>query len=133
MSADGNTVVFTTHSVEDIERSHRVVVLAPGGRLVAVGSPTEVLQRAGAATFPDLYAMLVGSPATPAPEQRSTLADTLNSPASDIRADLRVVADVLQNFRSNFPHDGNPVGNNAETPNAKNQTQKFKPKKQTQN
>lgn len=61
MCADGSTVVFTTHSVEDIERSHHVVVLAPGGRLVAVGTPGEVLHRAGAATFSDLYATLAGS------------------------------------------------------------------------
>ena len=52
MSADGNTVVFTTHSVEDIERSHRVAVLAPGGRLVTVGTPSEVLRRMGAWTLP---------------------------------------------------------------------------------
>src|SRR3954453_1635015 len=51
MSADGSTVVFTTHSVEDIERSDHVVVLAPGGRLVAVGTPAEVLQRVGVADF----------------------------------------------------------------------------------
>jgi len=44
----------------------------------------------------------------------SHLADALGSPQSDIRADLRIVADVLDNFRSNFPHDGNPVGSNAE-------------------
>src|SRR3954465_1924460 len=58
MSADGSTVVFTTHSVEDIERSHHVVVVAPGGRLVAVGTPAEVLQRVGAASFADLYGAL---------------------------------------------------------------------------
>src|SRR3954465_10963939 len=61
MCADGSTVVFTTHSVEDIERSHHVVVLAPGGRLVAVGTPAEGLQRAGAASFSDLYTKLAGS------------------------------------------------------------------------
>src|SRR5947208_12386972 len=60
MCADGDTVVFTTHSVEDIERSHHVLVLAPGGRLVAVGSPAEVLQQSGADSFPDLYTMLAG-------------------------------------------------------------------------
>jgi hypothetical protein len=52
--------------------------------------------------------------ATNATEPRSDLADALNSPASDIRADLKVVAVVLDMFRTNFPHDGNPVGNNAE-------------------
>jgi hypothetical protein len=50
---------------------------------------------------------------SPAPEA-SHVADSLNSPQSDIRTDLRIVSDVLDNFRSNFPHDGNPVGSNAE-------------------
>jgi hypothetical protein len=49
-----------------------------------------------------------------APLEISHLADQLNSPATDIRADLRILTEVLTNFRSNFPHDGNPVGNNAE-------------------
>jgi hypothetical protein len=52
--------------------------------------------------------------APPATDSRSELADTLNSPASDIRADLKVVSMIVDTFRTNFPHDGNPVGNNAE-------------------
>ncbi len=48
------------------------------------------------------------------PAEISHLADALNSPTGDIRADLKIVADVLENFRTNFPHDGNPVGNNTE-------------------
>jgi hypothetical protein len=50
----------------------------------------------------------------PSPVQTSDLAHELNSPTTDIRADLRVVADVLDSFRSNFPRDGNPTGSNAE-------------------
>lgn len=46
--------------------------------------------------------------------ERSPLADTLNSPTTDIRADLRLVSDIIETFRSNFPKDGNPVGTNAE-------------------
>ncbi|MCX6955737.1 MAG: hypothetical protein NTV51_26635 [Verrucomicrobia bacterium] len=46
--------------------------------------------------------------------ERSTLADTLNTPSSNIRADLRVVSDILATFRTNFPREGNPVGTNAE-------------------
>lgn len=46
--------------------------------------------------------------------ERSALADGLNSPATDIRADLRLVSDAVDTFRSNFPRDGNPVGSNAE-------------------
>jgi len=52
--------------------------------------------------------------AVPPPAEVSHLADQLNAPAGDIRADLRIVADLLDAFRSNFPHDGNPVGENAE-------------------
>ncbi len=50
----------------------------------------------------------------PPPLDRSPLADTLNSPATDIRADLRVVSDIIETFRTNFQKDGNPVGTNAE-------------------
>lgn len=53
--------------------------------------------------------------ATPPPaEPRSTLADELNLPTTDIRSDLQVVTVLLDSFRSNFPRDGNPVGTNAE-------------------
>ncbi|MBI4622267.1 MAG: hypothetical protein HY736_03470 [Verrucomicrobia bacterium] len=48
------------------------------------------------------------------PLERSNLADALNSPATDIRADLRLVSEILDTFRSNFPREGNPVGTNAE-------------------
>ncbi len=57
----------------------------------------------------------IPSPAPPlAPAERSPLADQLNAPASDIRADLRLVADIVATFRSNFPRAGNPVGSNPE-------------------
>jgi hypothetical protein len=49
-----------------------------------------------------------------APPERSTLANALNSPATDIRADLRLVLDIIETFRSNFLQTGNPVGTNAE-------------------
>lgn len=49
-----------------------------------------------------------------APAAPEDLATALNSPASNINADLRLVADILDTFRSNFPRDGNPVGTNVE-------------------
>ena len=64
MTGHGRTVVFTTHSVEDIAHSDQVVVLAPGGRLVAVGAPSEVLQQLRADSFPELYDRLPGDSAT---------------------------------------------------------------------
>ena len=54
---------------------------------------------------------VVAADRTP-PEPRSELADKLNSPAADIRADLRVVSGIFAAYRSNF-HE-NPVGTNAE-------------------
>ena len=51
---------------------------------------------------------------TPLPVERSALADTLNSPQSNIAADLRIVLDLVTAFRTNFPREGNPVGSNAE-------------------
>jgi len=59
MSDAGSTVVFTTHSALDIERSDRVLVMAPGGRLVACGSPAEVRARFRAATFPEMFERLL--------------------------------------------------------------------------
>ena len=44
----------------------------------------------------------------------SPLARELNSPAGTIQADLRIVLEVVDAFRTNFPRDGNPVGSNAE-------------------
>ncbi len=52
--------------------------------------------------------------APPIATETSHLADQLNSPKGNITADLHIVGDVLENFRSNFPRDGNPVGSNAE-------------------
>ncbi len=54
-------------------------------------------------------------PATPAPPaERSPLADLLNAPSKNIRDDLRLVSEILDTFRTNFPRTGNPVGTNAE-------------------
>lgn len=62
-----------------------------------------------------------GNPSVPepsrprtAPPERSKLADALNAPDTDIAADLRLVAGILETFRSNFLSTGNPTGTNAE-------------------
>jgi hypothetical protein len=56
------------------------------------------------------------SPANPAPAplEISDLARDLNSPAHDLLADLRILQSCLENFRTNFHRDGNPVGSNVE-------------------
>ena len=47
-----------------------------------------------------------------APEAR--LADDLNLPGRDIRSDLALLASVFGAWRSNFPGQGNPFGDNRE-------------------
>jgi len=42
------------------------------------------------------------------------IAAQLNAPASDIRRDLDVLRQIFEAWRTNFPHDGNPVGENNE-------------------
>jgi hypothetical protein len=66
-------------------------------------------------------------PATPAPARAapaeaasstsaepSPLALELNSTKGSIEADLRIVLEIVDAFRTNFPREGNPVGSNAE-------------------
>jgi hypothetical protein len=57
------------------------------------------------------------APASPAPlplSGESPIATELNSPAGDIRRDLRVLNEVLETWQTNFPRTGNPVGENVE-------------------
>ena len=52
------TVVFTTHSVEDLEVCDRVVFLARGGRVAFVGTVDEALERFGVSSVAALYRRL---------------------------------------------------------------------------
>lgn len=63
---------------------------------------------------PSRFSNLKSQIPRPTPPAPATGAFPLNSPTSDIRADLRLVAETIETFRSNFPRDGNPTGTNAE-------------------
>ena len=52
--------------------------------------------------------------AAPSSADHSPLAAELNAPDGNIRRDLRIVADLIETHRTNFPREGNPVGDNAE-------------------
>lgn len=81
----------------------------------APASPTSGPGPSGSATpLPKIEHPSSKAPSPTAPADRSTLADALNSPKTDIRADLRLVSEILGTFRTNFPREGNPVGTNAE-------------------
>jgi ABC-type multidrug transport system ATPase subunit len=86
MCAAGSTVVFTTHSVEDIERSDKVVALAPGGRLLAVGTPAEVLNRLDAETFTELYERLAADDTDRTPHRGATIPHAPEEASSSRRA-----------------------------------------------
>ncbi|MDP3072029.1 MAG: hypothetical protein Q8N18_17185 [Opitutaceae bacterium] len=47
-------------------------------------------------------------------EGESRIADALNAPGGDIRADLRILNEVFETWQTNFAQTGNPVGENAE-------------------
>jgi ABC-type multidrug transport system ATPase subunit len=76
----GAGIAFTTHAVADVETCDRLVVLAPGGRLVYDGPPHLAAATLGADTLTDLYDRLAdpavqgplteGSPSTSAPAVR---------------------------------------------------------------
>jgi hypothetical protein len=52
---------------------------------------------------------------TSAPEEQpSHLADALNVRDGTIRHDLEILNEVFTAWQTNFPHEGNPVGENAE-------------------
>ncbi|HEY5551571.1 MAG TPA: hypothetical protein VIK52_06775 [Opitutaceae bacterium] len=54
------------------------------------------------------------SGATRVPESPSMLASELNASGGTIERDLLIVDSVFEAFRTNFPGDGNPVGENSE-------------------
>lgn len=52
--------------------------------------------------------------AEPALEGESRVADELNAPHGSIQRDLQILNEVFEMWLTNFPRDGNPVGENAE-------------------
>jgi ABC-type multidrug transport system ATPase subunit len=52
------TVVFTTHSAEDLDLCDRIVFMAPGGRVGFVGTVDEALEHFGISSVPELYRRL---------------------------------------------------------------------------
>ena len=52
------TVVFTTHSIEDLTRCDRIVFMTRGGRVGFVGTVDEALEQFGVSSVPELYRRL---------------------------------------------------------------------------
>ena len=58
------TVVFTTHSVEDLAQCDRIVFMARGGRVGFVGTVDEALEQFGVGSVPELYRRLADADGT---------------------------------------------------------------------
>jgi ABC-type transporter Mla maintaining outer membrane lipid asymmetry ATPase subunit MlaF len=61
------TVVFTTHSIEDLAVCDRIVFMSRGGRVAYVGTLDEALERFGVGSVPELYRCLATSNSTSYP------------------------------------------------------------------
>ncbi len=84
----------------------RTAAPAPSEPPRAIGAP--VAPRAPAP--PKLAALANSLP----PESISPIADGLGAPGGDIRHDLEILNAVFVAWQTNFPRDGNPVGENDE-------------------
>lgn len=85
-----------------------------GPELEPVSNASSSAPAAAPKLQPQLTAASVSNPPGATPPERSPLADVLNSPTTDITADLRLVLRIIETFRSNFLQTGNPVGANAD-------------------
>jgi ABC-2 type transport system ATP-binding protein len=97
MSADGMTVLVSTHYMDEAERCKRVVYLA-GGKLVVQGTAEEVVREAGLTVFqatgPGIEALVRRLRRTPGVETAAVFGDALRIAGKD-RAALRAAIDAL--------------------------------------
>ena len=61
LTQEGCTVVVVTHAITTLDQYDRVAVMAPGGTLVGLGTPSECLKRFGAKDFEELLERAVSS------------------------------------------------------------------------
>jgi hypothetical protein len=81
---------------------------APAHAPVAAGGPAARISSAVVSNPP------AGARDEPPIEGESRLADQLNAPSGDVRADLAIINELFATWQSNFPRAGNPVGENTE-------------------
>jgi ABC-type multidrug transport system ATPase subunit/CRP-like cAMP-binding protein len=90
----GSTVLVTTHATKSVSLCDKVVVLARGGHLAFVGSPSRALEHFGVAIFDEIYDRLEPEEApaeaaaqfTASPEYEQQQAMVLDPPAPDSEA-----------------------------------------------
>jgi ABC-type multidrug transport system ATPase subunit len=97
--ADGSaTVLFTTHSVEDLARCDRVVFMARGGRVGFVGTVDEALGRFGVDSVSALYVALAEAGVRTEPSDSETAWSTPDAGGTD-DIERRPVAGLFTQWR----------------------------------
>lgn len=90
---------------------------APSGAAPAAKTPAQPQASASSPTAARAPAALEGGstpPAASAVEGESAVAEPLNAPGGSIQRDLAILDEVFAMWLTNFPREGNPVGENAE-------------------
>jgi ABC-type multidrug transport system ATPase subunit len=93
------TVVFTTHSVDDLARCDRIVFMAQGGRVGFVGTLDEAFEQFGVSSVPELYRRLAdrdltgheGGMAAPLPAPDASPRDVIQRPMASGRTQWGVL------------------------------------------
>jgi ABC-type multidrug transport system ATPase subunit len=78
------TVVFTTHSVDDLARCDRIVFMARSGRVGFVGTLEEAFRLFEVASVPDLYRRLADRDIAAATTSESASPSPLDAPPRDV-------------------------------------------------
>ena len=94
------TVVFTTHSVEDLAVCDRIVFMARGGRVGFVGTLDDALEHFGVSSVPELYRRLASSDDTTDTTDTAGTATRVPGPGAATRDVIRrPVASGLTQWR----------------------------------
>jgi hypothetical protein len=84
----------------------------PKAGAISAPAKTVAVEPAAGPTAVRAFASRPEAPAEPVPGNQAAVAATLNDPASDVRHDLGVIAELFAHFQGEFREL--PVGNNAE-------------------
>jgi ABC-type multidrug transport system ATPase subunit len=91
------TVVFTTHSVEDLTQCDRIVFMARGGRVAFVGTVDEALEEFGVSSVAELYRRLADLEGTTLTADSTTVVSPPDAAPPDVIR--RPVASGLTQWR----------------------------------
>lgn len=92
LSDDGRTVLFTTHSVQDLGSCDQVVFLAPGGRLAYAGTLPDALTHFGVSDPTEIYTLLAAEDGTDRWTARSNGRSLESPPSSESETALEAAA-----------------------------------------